>query len=157
MSHATLVRDQVSLKRGMASVVIHRYADLLTIFPWDCAGVLNFEEKSFASPGLISGPHNYGIDIPFLEEKIFCYRRSRIDLLRGRSTRFINVADVLQDVICDIRDAKGLMAGSMLMTMLVWVTHALRIAIMDRAIAVVFHILVGARAVNRVLWGEELI
>lgn len=207
LSRSLLVRDGVPLNKGLASVVIDRYADLLTIFALGLWGIFFLAQR---------GPYillaSSVILMIIASTSILWLRRSSVlGLLRSRSSCLKGIANVLEDAICDLRGIKGLMAGSVLMTILAWITHALRIAIiaksvgydipltmlifglplvsalslipvtisglglvegglalllagvgvpaaagisialMDRAITVAFHILVGVRAATRVL------
>ncbi len=207
LSRSLLVRDKVALNKGLASVVIDRYADILTIFALGLLGMLLLAQR---------GPYillaSSVILLILASTSLLWLRRSSfLGMLRSRSSRFIGIANALEDAICDIRGVKVLMAGSVLMTILAWITHALRIAIiawsvgydiplivlifglplvsalslipvtvsglglvegslavllagagvpvtvgvsialMDRAITVAFHILVGARAPARAL------
>ena len=207
LSRPLLVRNRLTLNKGLASVVIDRYADLLTTFALGLCGMLFLAQRGpyllLASSAILMIVASTSI--------IWLSRSSVLGVLRSRSSRFIGIANALDDVIGDVRGIKRLMAGSVLMTILAWITHALRIAIiaksvgydvplpmlifglplvsalslipvtvsglglvegglavllegggvpatvgvsialMDRAITVAFHILVGARAAARVL------
>jgi uncharacterized protein (TIRG00374 family) len=209
LSRSLLVKDRVALNKGLASVVIDRYADLLTIFLLGMYGMLFLAQRS---PYLLLASSL--ILMILASTSLIWLRRSFVlGVLRSRSSCFMVIANALEDAICDLRGVKGLMAGSVLVTIIAWITHALRIAIiarsvgydipltmlilgmplvsalslipvtvsglglvegglavllsgvgvpaatgvwialMDRAITVAFHFLVGARAATRVLLG----
>ena len=130
LSRSLLVRDRVALNKGLASVVIDRYADLLTIFALGLWGMLFLAQR---------GPYillaSSVILMILASTSLLWLRRSSVlGVLRSRSSRFIGIANALEDAICDLRGVKGLMAGSVLMTILAWITHALRIAIIARSV-----------------------
>lgn len=130
LSRALLVRDRVALKKGLASVVIDRYADLLTTFALGLCGMFFTAKRG---PYLLLGSSAI-LMIVALTALLWLKRSSILGLLREQSSRLTGIADALEDAICDVRGIKRLMAGSMLMTILAWVTHALRIAIIARSV-----------------------
>jgi uncharacterized protein (TIRG00374 family) len=130
LSRSLLVRDWVALNKGLASVVIDRYADLLTIFALGMCGMLFLAQRS---PYILQA--SSVILMILASTSLLWLRRSFVlGVLRSRSSCFMGIANALEDAICDLRGVKGLMAGSVLMTILAWITHALRIAIIARSV-----------------------
>jgi uncharacterized protein (TIRG00374 family) len=132
LSRSLLVRDKVALNKGLASVVIDRYADLLTIFALGLGGMLFLAQR---------GPYillaSSAILMILASTSLLWLRRSSVlRVLRSRSSssRFIGIANAFEDATCDLRGVNGLMAGSVLMTILAWITHALRIVIIARSV-----------------------
>jgi len=130
LSRSLLVRDRLALNKGLASVVIDRYADLLTTFALGLWGMLFLSQRGpyllLASSAILM--------IVASTSLLWLSRASVLGVLRSRSSRFMGIANALEDAICDVRGVKGLMAGSVLMTILAWITHALRIAIIARSV-----------------------
>jgi uncharacterized protein (TIRG00374 family) len=131
LSRSLLVRDKVALNKGLASVVIDRYADILTIFALGLWGMLFLAQR---------GPYillaSSVILMILASTSLLWLRRSSVlRMLRSRSSsRFIGIANAFEDATCDLRGVNGLMTGSVLMTILAWITHALRIAIIARSV-----------------------
>jgi len=130
LSRPLMVRDKVTLNRGLASVVIDRYVDLLTTFILGLCGMLFIANRDaylvLASSAIL---------IIIISTSLLWLRRySVLGVLRSRSSRFMGIANALEDAICCIRRPKRLMARSVLITMLAWITHALRIAIIARSV-----------------------
>jgi len=130
LSRPLMVRDKVTLNRGLASVVIDRYVDLLTTFILGLCGMLFIANRDaylvLASSAIL---------IIIISTSLLWLRRySVLGVLRSRSSRFMGIANALEDAICCIRRPKELMARSVLITMLAWITHALRIAIIARSV-----------------------
>jgi uncharacterized protein (TIRG00374 family) len=130
LSRSLLVRDKVALNKGLASVVVDRYADILTIFALGLWGMLFLAQR---------GPYNLLASTVILmilasTSLLWLSRSFVLGVLRRRSSRFVEITNALEDAFCDVRGVKGLMAGSVLMTILAWITHALRIAIIARSL-----------------------
>jgi uncharacterized protein (TIRG00374 family) len=130
LSRSLLVRDKVALNKGLASVVIDRYADILTIFALGLGGMLFLAQR---------GPYillaSSVILMILASTSLLWLRRSSVlGMLRSRSSRFIGIANAFDDATCDLRGVNGLMTGSVLMTILAWITHALRIVIVARSV-----------------------
>lgn len=130
LSRSLLVRDRMALNKGLASVVIDRYADLLTSFALGLWGMLFL---SLSGPYLLLASSAI-LMIVASTSLLWLGRSSVLGMLRSRSSRFIGIANALEDAICDVRGVKRLMTGSVLLTILAWITHALRIAIIARSI-----------------------
>ncbi|RQW80987.1 MAG: UPF0104 family protein [Methanothrix sp.] len=130
LSRSLLVRDQLTLYKGLASVVIDRYADLLTTFALGLWGMVFLAQRGpyilLASSAILM--------IAASASFLWLRRSSVLEVLRSRSSRFTGIANALDDAISDVRGIKGLMAGSVLMTIVAWITHALRIAIIARSV-----------------------
>lgn len=130
LSRSLLVRDRLALNKSLASVVIDRYADLLTTCALGLWGMLFLAQRGpyllLASSAILM--------IVASTSLLWLNRSSVLGVLRIRSSRFIGIANALEDAICDVRGGKGLMAGSVLITILAWITHALRIAIIARSV-----------------------
>jgi len=130
LSRPLMVRDKVTLNRGLASVVIDRYVDLLTTFILGLCGMLFIANRDaylvLASSAILI--------IIISTSLLWLSRYSVLGVLRSRSSRFMGIANALEDAICCIRRPKSLMAKSVLITMLAWITHALRIAIIARSV-----------------------
>ena len=130
LSRPLMVRDQVALNRGLASVAIDRYVDLLTTFILGLCGMLFIANRDTYLVLASSAILMILVSTSFL----WLRRYSVLGLLRSRSSRFMGIANALEDAMCDIRRPKGLMVRSVLITILAWITHALRIAIIARSV-----------------------
>jgi len=130
LSRSLLVRDRVALNKGLASVVIDRYADILTIFALGLWGMLFLAQRG---PYILLAS-SVILMILASTSLIWLRRSSVLRMLRSRSSRFIEIANAIEDAICEVRGVKVLMAGSVLMTILAWITHALRIVIIARSV-----------------------
>ncbi|MFZ3147746.1 MAG: lysylphosphatidylglycerol synthase transmembrane domain-containing protein [Methanothrix sp.] len=130
LSRSLLVRDKVALNKGLASVLIDRYADILTIFALGLCGMLFLAQRG---PYILLAS-SVILMILASTSLIWLRRSSVLRMLRSRSSRFTGIANAFEDATCDLRGVNGLMTGSVLMTILAWITHALRIVIIARSV-----------------------
>jgi uncharacterized protein (TIRG00374 family) len=126
-----LVRDRVDLNWGIASVAIDRYADILTTFILGLSGMLLFAQN---------GSHlilaSSIILFIVVLSSAFWIKRSFIikQMDRLGSLRLTEIAHALDSALHDVTDIKGLMLRSVLLTVVAWITHALRIALIAKSV-----------------------
>jgi uncharacterized membrane protein YbhN (UPF0104 family) len=130
LSRPLLVKDRLALNKGIVSVVIDRYTDLLTSFSLGLVGMLFITR---------AGPYHLlglaAILMIIASTSLIWFRRSLVvSLLRGRFPIFMGITYSFEDAISHVRGVRGLVAGSVLITILAWITHALRIMIIARSI-----------------------
>lgn len=122
ISRPFLIRDKVDLSRGISSVVIDRFADILTIFLLGASGLLLFFRQSKYAMIIIS----MFLLAALTAAAIWRWRRAIPDRLRSSSPRIAPVAQLFEslDFIDDIR---AVLIRSVLLTIIAWATHALRV------------------------------
>jgi len=126
-----LVRDRIDLNRGIASVAIDRYADILTTFILGFSGMLILAQH---------GSHlilaSSIILLIVVLSSAFWFKRSfiikQINLLG--SSRLTETAHALDSALHGVADIKGLMLRSVLLTAVAWITHALRIVLIAKSV-----------------------
>lgn len=125
-----LVRDKIDLSRGMASVAIDRYADILTTFILGLFGILflarHVSQLIFAYLIILL---IILVSLAFWLKRPFLIKQ--ID--RSRCTRLIKIAHSLDSALHDVANVKELMLRSVLLTALAWIFHALRIVFIARS------------------------
>ena len=131
LSRPLLVRDRINLSKGISSVVIDRYADILTTFILGLSGMLILAQR-----GMYLLLASATILILVILSSVFWFRRSFIikQVNRLGSSRLTGIACDLDDALCEVRDIKGLMFRSVLLTGIAWITHALRIVLIAKSV-----------------------
>lgn len=131
LSRPLLVRDRINLSKGISSVVIDRYADILTTFILGLSGML-----ILAQHGMYLLLASATILILLLLSSVFWFRRSFLikQVNRLGSSRLTAIACGLDDALCEVRNIKGLMLRSVFLTGIAWITHALRIVLIARSV-----------------------
>ena len=126
-----LVRDRIDLNRGIASVAIDRYADILTTFILGFSGMLLLAQH---------GSHlilaSSIILFIVVLSSAFWFKRSFIikQMDRLGSSRITEIAHALDSALHSVTDIKGLMLRSVLLTAVAWIFHALRIALIAKSV-----------------------
>ena len=126
-----LVRDRIELNRGIASVAIDRYADILTTFILGFSGMLLLSKH---------GSHlilaSSIILFIVVLSSAFWFKRSFLikQIDRQGPSRITEIAHALDSALCEVADIKGLMLRSVLLTAVAWITHALRIALIAKSV-----------------------
>ena len=126
-----LVRDRIDLNRGIASVAIDRYADILTTFILGLSGMLLLAQHG--SHMILASSIILFIVVL---SSIFWFKRSFIikQMDRLGSSRITEIAHALDSALHGVADIKGLMLRSVLLTAVAWVVHALRIALIAKSV-----------------------
>jgi glycosyltransferase 2 family protein len=126
-----LVRDRIDLNRGIASVAIDRYADILTTFILGFSGMLLLAQHG--SHMILASSI---ILIIIVLSSAFWFKRSFIikQMDRLGSSRITEIAHALDSALHSVTDIKGLMLLSVLLTAVAWITHALRIALIAKSV-----------------------
>jgi len=101
ISRPFLIRDEIDLSRGISSVVIDRFADILTIFLLGASGLLLFFRQSKYAMIIIS----MFLLAALTAAAIWRWRRAIPDRLRSSSPRIAPVAQLFEslDFIDDIK------------------------------------------------------
>lgn len=132
LARPLMVKDHVELKRGVLSVIIDRYADILTIGLLGTSGLLLFSD-------LFSLHLLFAIVLflaAVLSASLFWLKRAL--LVRGADRlgweRLTQAAHRLDEAACSLNRPSGLMARSVLLTMIAWTLHALRLALIAKSV-----------------------
>jgi len=132
LSRPLMVRDRVDLKRGVLSVVIDRYADILTIGLLGTSGLLLFSE-------LFSLRLFFAILLflaAVLSASLFWLKRPF--LMKGVKRlgweRLTQAAHSLDEAACLLDRPSGLMVRSVLLTIFAWTLHALRLVLITKSV-----------------------
>lgn len=130
-SRPFLVRDRVDLGRGIASVAIDRYADILTILILGLSGMA-FQIQEGIYPILA----HLTILFIVIFSLAFWFKRRLIINQIGRmgSLRVSRIFCSLDEALNDMADIRSLMLKSVLLTAVAWITHALRIVLIAKSI-----------------------
>lgn len=132
LSRPLMVRDRININIGFTSVVIDRYADILTIFLLGFSGLLLLSRlfgaylifASFALLVLLLPASLIWLKRPFLIRQI--------DRLGW--TKLTEQARALDEAIETIENVPGLMMRSVLLTLIAWATHALRVVLIAKSV-----------------------
>ncbi|WP_175265844.1 lysylphosphatidylglycerol synthase transmembrane domain-containing protein [Methanothrix thermoacetophila] len=126
LSRPLLVRDRIEMSRALASVVLDRLSDILTMFILGACGLgLFFGEEMIEIPLVLA--------IVALTSVVIWRRRTEIaDRLRG-SDRLAPLARSF-DALSAINDIRLVMIRSVLLTTIAWITHALRVYILASSV-----------------------
>lgn len=126
LSRPLLVRDRIEISRGLASVVLDRLSDILTMLILGACGlILFFREGMIAIPLMLA--------IVVLTSVAIWRRRTEIaGRLRGSDC----LAPLARsfDELSAIKDIRLVMTRSVLLTIIAWVTHALRVYILASSV-----------------------
>ncbi|MDM7934359.1 MAG: lysylphosphatidylglycerol synthase transmembrane domain-containing protein [Methanothrix sp.] len=124
LSRPFLVRDRVDLGRGMASVALDRYSDILTIFILGTTGMLFFAEDT---PYLLPASLTV-LTIVMASVALWLSRKAVLERLdRLGSSHLSRIAHSLDVAICEVDSIEVLLLRSVLLTALAWIAHALRV------------------------------
>lgn len=131
LSRPLLVRDKIDLSNGVPSVIIDRYADILTTFILGLSGMLIIAECSSYLLLAI-----FAILILIAFSLAFWFKRSLIikQLNKLGSPRINEITCNLDDALCGVKDIKGLLLKAVLLTGFAWITHALRVALIAKSV-----------------------
>ncbi|MHC1593950.1 MAG: lysylphosphatidylglycerol synthase transmembrane domain-containing protein [Methanotrichaceae archaeon] len=132
LSRPLMVRDRININRGITSVVIDRYADILTIFLLGFSGLLLLSR--FFGAYLIFA--FFAFLIILLPASLIWLKRPfmirQIDRLGW--TKLTELARAFDEAIETIEDVPGLMMKSVLLTLIAWATHALRVVLIAKSV-----------------------
>ncbi len=132
LSRPLMVRDRVDLSRGILSVVIDRYADILTIGLLGTSGLLLFSDM-----------FNFHLAVAILlflaailSASLFWLKRPFV--IKGLewlgSKRLTQAAHRLDESLSALDNLSGLMTKSVLLTMIAWLLHALRLVLIAKSV-----------------------
>ncbi|MCQ8903556.1 MAG: flippase-like domain-containing protein [Methanothrix sp.] len=120
-SRPLLVRDEIKIGIGLASVVLDRLSDILTMLILGACGLaIFFRDRA----ELIAVPLMLAI-VAMVSAAILHSRGAIIERLR-RSDRLAPIA-LFFDSISAVNDIGAVMTRSVLLTVIAWITHALRV------------------------------
>jgi uncharacterized protein (TIRG00374 family) len=126
-----LVRDRIDLNRGMASVAIDRYADILTTFILGLFGMLflvQHERHLILASSIM-------LLILILSMAFWLKRQFIIKQIEGlKFAHLSKIAHSLDDALDEVTNVRVLMLRSVLLTALAWIFHALRIVLIARSV-----------------------
>jgi len=126
-----LVRDKIDINRGIASVAIDRYSDILTTFILGLFGMLLLAQH---------GSHlilAYSIILLIIVlSSAFWFKRPFIikQIDRSGFSHLAKIAYSLDSALHDVANVKELMLRSVLLTAIAWIFHALRIVLIARSV-----------------------
>ncbi len=130
LTRPLLVKEQVDLCKGFASVVIDRYTDILTMFILGVSGIALLAQRS--SHMIIA--FFVILMIVFGLSAFWLKRRQALKLIdRLDYSRVTEIAHALDSALDSITDIKGLILRSMLLTACAWVFQALRITLIAKS------------------------
>lgn len=126
-----LVRGRIDLNRGIASVAIDRYADILTTFILGFSGMLLLTQHG--SHQILASSI---ILIIVVLSSAFWFKTPFIikQINRLGYSRLTKIAQALDSALHEVADIKGLMLRSVLLTAVAWITHALRIVLIAKSV-----------------------
>lgn len=130
LTRPLLVKEQVDLCKGIASVVIDRYTDILTMFILGVSGIALLAQRS--SHLIIA--FFIILLIVFGSMAFWLKRRMVLNLIdRQNYSRITEIAHSLDSALDSITDIKGLIFRSILLTACAWVFQALRITLIAKS------------------------
>jgi len=132
LTRPLMVRDKITLKKGTASLFIDRYSDLLTVSLLGFSGVL-----------LLSGLFNLYLILiislllaALLSISLLWFKRSfLIQFVERRGpAKLLQYAKKFDEATAQLDDASGLMVRTIMLTVIAWFTHALRIIFIAKSV-----------------------
>ncbi|MBC7078863.1 MAG: flippase-like domain-containing protein [Methanothrix sp.] len=126
LSRPLLVRDRIEISRGLASVLIDRLSDILTMLILGAFGLILFFRN-----GMIAIPLMLAIVV--LTSVAIWRRRTEIAGKLSGSDRLAPIARSFDDLSA-IKDIRLVMIRSVLLTIIAWATHALRVYILASSV-----------------------
>lgn len=131
LARPLLVKDRVDLSRGIASVALDRYSDILTTF---LLGLCGMTLLARWGSHMILASSMLLLIIVF--SSAFWFKRpfllKQVDRLG--SARIKEAANALDRALGSVVDIKGLMLRSVLLTAAAWIFHALRIVLIAKSV-----------------------
>jgi hypothetical protein len=132
LSRALMIKDQIDLEKGVASVIIDRSIDLFTIFLISFSGLLLFYD--ILSGYLLVAASSLLI-ILFTISFLWLKRRFMIQKVEKFGwKRLTEHARTFEDSLRKIDDGTELMIKSVLLTITAWITHALRMVLVAKSV-----------------------
>jgi uncharacterized protein (TIRG00374 family) len=132
LSRPFIVRKELDINLGIASVAVDRFADIATVSLLGLSGIMLlsmhrggwFIVPSLAAPLIIlSIAALFWMKRPFILDLIERFGYIRVTV----------VAKALNEVFDNLSDIKRLMAKSIFLTLIAWIGHALRIVLIARS------------------------
>jgi hypothetical protein len=131
LSRPLLMRDRVDLGKGAVSVAIDKYADLLTIFILGFSGLVLLNKTSSAHLFIAAASILLVISLASL---LWLHKSALHGIIKRMGmTRFARAADSLDSAMGSVGGFSGLLVRSILITMIAWLTQALRTMLVVRA------------------------
>jgi uncharacterized protein (TIRG00374 family) len=131
LSRPLLMREWVDLGKGAVSVAIDKYADLLTILILGFSGLVLLNKSSGRYLLVAAVSTLLVISVVSL---FWLHRSFLMKAIKGLGyTRFMKAADALDNAVSSVDGFSGLLARSILITMVAWLTQAARTALVVRA------------------------
>lgn len=128
LSRPLLVRERIEMSRGLASIVLDRLSDILTMLMLGACGVILF----FRERGeVVLIPLVLAI-VALASAAILHSRRAISEMLRS-SDRLAPLA-LFFDSLTAVNDIRFVMTRSVLLTVIAWATHALRVHILASSV-----------------------
>jgi glycosyltransferase 2 family protein len=131
LSRPFIVRDQLDLNIGIASVAVDRFSDVITVSLLGFLGVVlvSMQIEWYIIPAL-----SILLMILFLGSMFWIKRPFLLNLIeRIGYARLNEMANALNRALENLKDLPGLMAGSIFLTLVAWVGHALRIVLIAKS------------------------
>lgn len=122
LSRPLLVRDEIEMSMGLASVVLDRLSDILTILILGACGLILFFREGVTAVTLMLAV------VALSSAAVLRFRRAMAGRLRGPD-RLAPIA-IFFEALSAVDDIRLLMSRSVLMTVIAWITHAMRVYIL---------------------------
>ncbi|MDH7596402.1 MAG: lysylphosphatidylglycerol synthase transmembrane domain-containing protein [Methanothrix sp.] len=122
LSRPLLVRDEIEMSMGLASVVLDRLSDILTILILGACGLILFFREGVTAVTLMLAV------VALSSAAVLRFRRAMAGRLRGPD-RLAPIA-IFFEALSAVDDIRLLMSRSVLLTVIAWITHAMRVYIL---------------------------
>jgi uncharacterized protein (TIRG00374 family) len=131
LSRPLLVRDQVDLNKGIASVAIDRYADILTIFILGLSGIMFLAQRSAYT--ILAA---FTVLFVLLAASLFWMKRPYMikQCRRLGSSRLNDVAQNLDSALGAVVGVRELLVKAVLLTAIAWIIQALRVVLIAKSL-----------------------
>lgn len=131
LSRPLLMRDWVDLGKGAASVAIDKYADLLTVSILGFSGLVLLNEPSGVHIVIAAISILLVISLVSL---FWIHRSAFIKIIKRLGlSRFAKASNAFDNALSFAPSLSGMLARSILITMVAWITQAARTALVVRA------------------------
>jgi uncharacterized protein (TIRG00374 family) len=132
LSRPLMIRDRIDVNKGFASVIIDRYVDILTVFTLGFAGILLFSQLFGAHLGFAA----IFLLIVFLPTSLLWINRPLMirQIERLGWARLTDLAHSFDYAVKTLENIPGLMIRCIFMTIIAWITQALRVILIAKSV-----------------------
>lgn len=129
LTRAVLVQERIDLHQGTVSVFIDRYIDIIVLSCLGIAAVVIYSSRFASILPLLALTCLLvlllGVCILVLQSSRIFWLLKKIPVLK-----ISDLAAHLQNALLELKDGKKVIAGGIVLTVIAWVTHALRIILL---------------------------